>query len=484
MKMSKQPEWIHFIGICGVVTSGLAVMFKYGGAKITGSDKGFFPPVSSYLEKYDIPIAVGYKKERLTDEDGNHPDLVIVQGLKSDKNEEYREALRLGVTIKSFPQILAEYVITDESIVVAGTYGKTTITAALVDIFGKSKIETSYMFGGITPDMKETARSKTETTEYSIVEGDEYLTSLNDKTSKFFYYKSKYLIVNSCQWEHPDLFPTEDSYVENFGKLVESLPENGLLIANANDKNVVKISSKAKCKVTYYSADKENAHVKPLWYLESNSQPLPTFVRLDEDIASLEIIPYERKVIGEFNEENLLAAAVLAYELGIKKERIQEAIAEFQGIKRRLEIKYQREDFIIIDDFGSSPPKAQGSLKALREDYPESEIYVVFEPNTGNRTKASIETYAGAFDNVDEIIFPRFTRLPKTELHRFNEQELSDNLKKYYANITVVPDDEVLLKLLVKHIEIGSDKHKIIIFMGSHGFRGMIDKLTKYFLID
>lgn len=482
--MKKLPEWIHFIGICGVVTSGLAVMFKYRGVKITGSDKGFFPPVSLYLEKYDIPIAIGYKKERLTDEDGNHPDLVIVQGLKGDKNEEYLEAKQLGIEIQSFPHILSEYVITDESIVVAGTYGKTTITAALVDIFEKNKDEISYMFGGITPDMKETAKAKSQTTKYSIVEGDEYLTSLTDKTSKFFYYSPKYLVINSCQWEHPDIFPTEKSYIENFTQLVKQIPANGIIFANANDKNVVDISQKAVCKVIYYSANKDKAYIKPLWYLERISKPLPTFVRLDEDIASLEIIPYERKVIGEFNEENLLAAAVLSYELGIRKERIQEAIADFQGIKRRLEIKYQQKEFIIIDDFGSSPPKAQGSLKALREDYPESEIYVVFEPNTGNRTEAAIPTYSGAFDKVDEIIFPRFTRLPKTQLHRLNEQELADKLKSYYSNITVVPEDDILLKMLIKHIELGSNKHKIIIFMGSHGFRGMIDKLTKYFLID
>lgn len=481
--MKKLPEWVHFVGICGVVTSGLAVMFKYNGVKITGSDKGFFPPISTYLEKYDIQIAIGYKAERLTDEDGKHPDLVIVQGLKGEKNLEYQEALRLGIPIKSYPSVLSEYVITNESIVVAGTYGKTTITAALVSMFEKAKIEISYMYGGVSPEMKETTKAQTQNTKYSIVEGDEYLTSLSDKTSKFFYYNPKYLIINSCQWEHPDLFPTQAEYIANFKKLIDVIPQNGIIIANANDKNVVEITQNANCRVIYYSANKDNAYIQAHWYLENTSKPLPTFVKLDRDIADLEIIPYERKIIGEFNEENLLASTALAYEFGIKKERIQEAISEFKGIKRRLEIKYQNQNFIIIDDFGSSPPKARGSIKALKGDYPDSEIYVIFEPNTGNRTEASLATYENAFEDVDEIIFPRFTRLPKTGLYRFNEQELSDRLKQYYSNITVVPDDGVLLKLLVKYIELGPDKHKIIIFMGSHGFRGMIDNLVKYFSI-
>lgn len=481
--MNKLPSWIHVIGICGVVTSGLSVMFKYRGVKVTGSDKGFFPPVSDYLEKYDIPIAIGYKKERLTDEDGNHPDLVIVQGLKGDKNPEFQEAVRLGIPIKTFPEILSEYVITDESIVIAGTYGKTTITSAMVDIFEKNKTDISYMFGGITPAMKETAKSKDPHTQFSVVEGDEYLTSLVDRTSKFFYYKPKYLLINSCKWEHPDLFPTEESYVDNFKSLVKKIPQDGLLIANANDKNVAEIAANATCKVIFYSVDKTNSYAEPTWYLEKNSKPLPSFVRMDSEITSLEIIPYVRKIIGEFNEENLLAAAVLTYELGVKKERIQEAIEEFQGIKRRLEIKHKQDDFVIIDDFGSSPPKAEGSLKALREDYPESEIYMVFEPNTGNRTAASIPTYHKAFKSVDEIIFPRFTKLPKTELHRLSEMELAEELKQYYDNITVITDDDILVKTLVKQLELGSDKHKIIVFMGSHGFRGMIDKLTKYFTL-
>ena len=481
--MNNYPKWVHIIGICGVVTSGLAVMFKYKGVKVTGSDKGFYPPVNLYLEKYDIPVGVGYNKARLTDEDGNHPDLVIMQGLKSDKNPEVQEAMRHNLTIENFPNILKQYVLNKNSIVVAGTYGKTTITSALVDMFLKAKRPVSYMFGGLTPDMKETIIPNEPTTEYSIVEGDEYMVSLENPVSKFTYYKPKYLILNSCQWEHPDMFKSEKEYVDNFRNLILKIPSNGIIVANANDKNVVDICKDAKSKVVFYSANKEKSFVTPNWYLEKQSKPLPTFVKVNHDISELEIIPYERKIIGEFNEENLLAASVLAYELGIKKERIQEAIEEYKGIKRRLEIKFERKDLIVIDDFGSSPPKAAGSINALREDYPDSDIYVVFEPNTGNRTMQSIETYKNAFDNVDELIFPRFTRLPKTELKRMNETELAYELKKFIPSITVIQEDDTLLKVLVKYADLSTKKHKIIVFMGSHGFRGMIDKLIQYFNI-
>jgi UDP-N-acetylmuramate: L-alanyl-gamma-D-glutamyl-meso-diaminopimelate ligase len=481
--MKEKPNWVHIIGICGVVTSGLAVMFKYEGSKVTGSDKGFFPPISKFLEKYDIPIGIGYKANRLTDEDGKHPDLIIIQGLKSDKNIEYKEAKKLGLKIKTFPEILSEYVISKDSIVIAGTYGKTTISAVLVEIMKNANIDISYMYGGLNVNMDQTIMAKKENTRFSIVEGDEYMTSLDDTTSKFFHYRTKYLIFHSCQWEHPDMFPTEKSYVDNFRKYIDTMPEEGMIVANANDKNVVDVVKDANCRVIYYSANKLKAFTIPDWYLEKTSKPLPTFIKFKDDPTNLEIIPYERKIIGEFNEENFLAGSVLAHEIGVRKEYIQNTISEFKGIKRRLEIKIHTEKFLIIDDFGSSPPKAQGSLQALRSDYPDSKIIAIFEPNTGNRTKASIPTYKDAFKMADEIIFPRFTKLPNIETKRFNAEELIDSLKEYYDNITYVGDDDVLVNLLVKEIELGKDVHKVIVFMGSHGFRGMIEKLNTYFSI-
>jgi UDP-N-acetylmuramate: L-alanyl-gamma-D-glutamyl-meso-diaminopimelate ligase len=481
--MNEKPNWVHIIGICGVVTSGLAVMFKYEGSKVTGSDKGFFPPISKFLEKYDIPIGIGYKANRLTDEDGKHPDLVIIQGLKSDKNIEYKEAKKLGLSIKTFPEILSEYVISKDSIVIAGTYGKTTISAVLVEIMKNANIDISYMYGGLNVNMDQTIMAKKDNTRFSIVEGDEYMTSLDDNSSKFFHYHTKYLIFHSCQWEHPDMFPTEKAYVDNFRNYIKTIPEEGMIVANANDKNVVDVVKDANCRVIYYSANKLKAFTIPDWYLEKTSKPLPTFIRFKDDPSHLEIIPYERKIIGEFNEENFLAGSVLAHEIGVRKEHIQNTISEFKGIKRRLEIKIQNEKFLIIDDFGSSPPKAQGSLQALRSDYPDSKIIAIFEPNTGNRTSASIPTYKDAFEMADEVIFPRFTKLPNIETKRFNAEELIDSLKEYYDNITYVGDDDVLINLLVKEIELGEDLHKVIVFMGSHGFRGMIEKLNTYFSI-
>ncbi len=468
-------KWVHIIGICGVVTSGLAVMYKNLGWKVTGSDKGFFPPVSDYLAKYDIEIGLGYNPQRLTDEEGLHPDIVILQGVKSEDNAETKEARRLSLNVKYFTEIVSDLVLVDNSIVVTGTYGKTTITALIVEILKNAGIDISYMFGGLPLQMTPTIKAAQKHTRYSVVEGDEYLTSLDDKTSKFFYYRPKILLLNSCKWEHPDLFSSEEAYVENFQNLIKKIPKEGLIIANANDKNVVKVCRNAKSKVVYYSQNREKSYIRPQWYLENESRPLKTLIRIDENGMPLEIIPYEKKILGDFNDENILAASVLTYELGVKKERIQESIYDFDGIKRRLEIRYTSNKATIIDDFGSSPPKAKGSLSSIRMAFPKSKIVAIFEPNTGNRTKAAIPTYTGCFQYADSLIFPRFTKLPKTKLERLDETQLARELPEV-QQLEVITDDDKLIHSLYEQILQG-DEHIVVVFLGSHGFRGIIESL-------
>ncbi|MCA9383734.1 hypothetical protein KC909_05180 [Candidatus Dojkabacteria bacterium] len=473
--MSDKKKWVHIIGISGVTTSGVAKMFLDLGWKVTGSDKGFFPPVSTFLEKNNLEIAPGYKAERLHDGE-QIPDLVVAQGVKGNTNPEYVEAEKLGVRIINYPQVLSEYVIhPHNSIVVTGTYGKTTINSMLIKIFQQAEKEISYMVGGFTTNFDQTVKAKQDNTEYSIVEGDEYLVSLEETTSKFFKYSAKYLIVNAVKWDHPDMFPTEEEYILNFEKLVKDVPADGLIVANANDENTVRVTKLARCKVIYYSIDIEKAFVKPQWYLIKESKPLPTIVR-DPEQNVAEIIPYEKQIIGDFNEENILAASVLSYELGIRKERIQEAIADFKGIKRRLEKRYENEKAIIVDDFGSSPPKAIGTLNAIKDDFPDWKIIAIFEPNTGNRTQQSLELYDNAFEKADKLILPRFTKLPSTDQERFNADDLATYLENKNVFVTYIPNDSELVEYLTQ--EAKQDEKTIIVFMGSHSFRRMIDKLV------
>jgi UDP-N-acetylmuramate: L-alanyl-gamma-D-glutamyl-meso-diaminopimelate ligase len=472
-------KWIHIIGISGVATSAVAVMFKNLGWKVTGSDKAFFPPASEYLQANSIEILVGFKEEHLYDAKGDLPDLVIYQGMKGENNPEITFAREKGLKLTTYAESLVEYIIhPEQSIVVAGTYGKTTITAAITKMLLQADKKISYMFGGVPQDMPFNALGKDVETQYSVIEGDEYMISLDQPTSKFFLYKAKYLVLNAISWEHLDLFKTEDEYIANFRKLVKTLPVDGFIVANANDKNVVNVVSQSPCKVIYYSINEKDALIEPEWLLVKDSKPLPCFMRKMTADKPLEIVPYERKIIGEFNEENLLAAAVLVSELGVKKERIQEAIREFKGVRRRLEVRAEFKNLMIVDDLGSSPPKANGTIKAIREDYPLAKIVAVLEPNAGNRVNSALPLFKGIFDQIEELIIPRFSRLPKSAtLSRFDEQGLLAVMKEDGVNAQLIIDDDQLVNALIDFYRKFQDQQVIILFMSSHSLRGMIENL-------
>lgn len=466
-----QNKWIHIIGIAGVTTSAVALMYKNLGWKVTGSDKGFYPPISDFLKTHKIDFKPNYKADRLTDANGNHPTFVLMQGLKGDSNPEVIEAKKLNIQIVNYTDIIAEHVINkDNSIVVAGTYGKTTTTSLLVNIFLAANQNISWMFGGISSNSILPIKSKTDKTKYSIVEGDEYIISLQDRNPKFSKYQPTHLLLTSCKWDHTDIYKSENEYLEVFASLIRQLPEHGLLVVNANDKNCVKLAKESSNKKVYYSSNLSESHIKPDWYLLKESKPLMTLVKQTD---TTEIIPFQTTVLGKFNLENILAATALSSTLGVRKEYIQQGLEDFKGIKRRLEKVYEDAKCVLIDDFASSPAKVIGSLSAIKQEYPSSKILVIYEPNTGSRTTEAISTYKDAFILADKVIFPRFTKLPASDLKHIDEDDLARQLKNYGNDIQVIPDDETLLKFISEY-KSNNKNHTVIAFMGSHGFRNMI----------
>lgn len=468
-------QWVHIIGICGITTSGVAVMFKNMGWKVTGSDKGFFPPVSDYLKKYQIEITPGFKLERLH-QDKRHPDLVVIQGTKSDKNEEYKEALRLKLNIMPYAQVLKEYVVCENSVVIVGSFGKTTITSILVNIFKTANIDISYMYGGLDPDYSANVVAKTDKTRFSIIEGDEYLTSFNDRSSKFFHYKPKYLLINGIEYDHVDLFSTFTDYLNNFKKLIAQVPEDGFIIANIDDQNVQKALIGARCKVIGFSC-KQNLQLKPDWYLLRESKPLPTIIKnIKTSTDELVIIPFERKIIGNYNDINMLAAAVMAHSLGIKPTAIQKGLNTYSGIQRRLQIKASYLNWLIIDDFGSTPAKAEAAIKTIKSEYPQHKLIAVFEPNSGNRDYKALTLFKKTFALSDLVIIPKFTLIPKSASKKYSENELWEYINDNGNKAEYLPVDTDVITAL--KLALNQNKKSIILFLGSHSFRGMINKIV------
>lgn len=454
--MKKFP-WVHFTGIAGVATGQLAVEYKKNGWLVSGSDKGLFPPMSTHIENNGINIEIGYKSEHLeveyyhnkykgdwTKREYKYPDLIVYQGAKGTKNEEYISAVNNNIPIKNYPEILQGNVLLKESsIVVSGTYGKTTTTAMLAHTLTQSNVDVSFMFGGLNDNLKNGVRFKNQNTKYSIIEGDEYIISTENRISKFFLYSPKYLILTSAQWDHSDIFATKDDYLENFAKLVGMVPKDGVIIYNGKDENVLKLVRKANCEIINYS---------------------------NEPIEMLKL-----SVLGEYNIENAKAVISLLKYLGIDEDKIFEGLKSFSGIQRRLEIKYKNQDDlqIIIDDFGASPSKANSALDSIAKVYPEHKIVAIFEPNLGSRTKEILGEYKTTFakrnSNLLSVFLPRFTKVQGEFL---TNQDLADYLKEQNVDVYAIDEDDEILKRLTKEL---NQPKTIIIFLGSHGFRGMID---------
>ncbi len=469
-------KWVHFIGIAGVTTAGLAKSFKDLGYLVTGSDKGFYPPVKDFLEKNNIQISLGYKPERL-EVNGVHPDLVVIQGTKGDKNAEYIKAKELNLNIKTYPEVLKDYcVLYDSSIVVAGSYGKSTITAILVNIFKTNNTPISYMFGGFDMYLNDNVKFKDHFTKYSVVEGDEYLTSLENTQSKFFYYSPKYLILNGIEWDHQDLFPTFELYLNNFKKLIETIPENGLIVANYDNENVRTVVENAKAKVVFVSS-KFSFDNTAKWKLILDSTPKKVLFRSKDELKDNLMIPFKEQIVGEFNNMNILLAAAMAFELGVTQSSIQTGIETYTGLKRRLEVRYTKNDNYIIDDFGSTVGKAKFAIEAVQKDFPKHTIHLIFDPSSGNRSRISLNEYGKVFESVKPTIeLAKFSIIPDKDDQKFSEEEFANKLESFGLKVNKYANDIDCVNSLK---DVFKEQGKVILFLGSHSFRGMISNLIK-----
>jgi len=452
---------VHLIGMCGVTMAPLGKMFLDLGWKVSGSDAGIFPPMSDYLKQFPkINFYPGFHPEKV----GN-PDLVVVGNFIGPNNPEVQYVIKKNIPRKSFPEVLQEFVIKENSIVVVGTYGKTTIAALLALILEKAGKNPSYMSGGILKNFPDGIRSTNSN--WSVVEGDEYFADRWSNKSKFFYYHPKYLVLTSVKWDHMDVFKTEEIYIDNFKNLISTMPADGFIVANRKGTNVARALENAPCKVMWYER------------LEPEARTIENGVALfritDETGESREC---KTRIIGDHMLENIIAAATLAREIGIEIDTIAEAINTFEGIRRRLEIrgKTQNEAYV-IDDLAHSPTKANASLDALKTWYPNSKVFAVFEPNVGARTPESLPSYDNAFDSADEVIIPRLSNVKTVENEeRLDGKELSEYLQTHSRDnlgITLIEDDEKLIARLKEKPK----KDDIVVFLGSHGFRGMIEAL-------
>lgn len=449
---------IHFIGICGVGMSALAILWQKKGWKVTGSDVGFYPPISTHLNEHKIFYYPGWHVEKM-----GTPDLVVVGNVAGSENPELKYVLENNIPHVSYPELIAQNLIKENSIVCAGTFGKTTTTAMLAFVLKEANLDPAYMFGGLANSLELSADDLGG--EYSVIEGDEYKTSRSDLRAKFFSYHPTHLLLTGIKWDHADVYPTEQSYLDAFKKLVASIPENGLILACTDDENIKKIIQEVKAPVVTYGKEKSN-------YIYTDIVQSKNGV--DFTIENFgEAYNISSPMLGDFTAKNICGVFIMAKELGIEPDRIIEAIKKFQGIKRRLEKRGQTKlGADVYDDIAHSPAKAQAILTTLKNIY-TGKIYAIFEPNTGNRQAESLADYDNKFNYADEVIIPRLTKV-KTP-GSIEGEKLSKIIAKTHPQVKYLEKDEDL----INYLNTTAKADDVVVFMGSHSFRGMIESILR-----
>lgn len=469
---------IHFIGICGVAMSALAISFKEQGWKVTGSDAGFYPPISTHLEENHVDFYAGWHPEKM-----GKPDIVCVGNVVSSFNPEWVYIKENQIPYKSYPEIIGEYFVKPESIVCAGTYGKTTSTALLTWVFLNSGKNPSYMFGGLSQN-KLPAAHLTDS-QWSILEGDEYKSARWDLRPKFAHYETKHLLLTAVIWDHADIYKTEKDYRNAFQKLADGIPEDGTLVVSERVDNI-KLPTNPPLPRPLQKAGTASGELRrSLITYGKNGGCEYSYGKIEQNTSGLNFVikhgSEEFKIfspcLGEYMADNITGCFALAVELGLEPNQIIESIKTFVGMKRRLE-KRLSGPVTVIDDIAHSPAKAQSLLKTLRQIYHEQKIIAVFEPNTGNRRQEAIPGYDGAFSEADEVVIPRLTKIKKddnTKTRPLTGEELTTIISQTQPNVTYIDEDTEV----VRYLRESAGANSVIAFLGSHGFRGMIEEMVK-----
>ncbi len=469
----KLPNKLHVIGICGVATSAVAIAFHKRGVIVTGSDKGFYPPVSTELESQGIKFYSGWHPEKMFDGKFDRDSIIIVGTASGSNNPELNFAKEHNIPTYSFPEIIGEYFANQRSLVCVGTWGKTSSTALLSYILDYADLNPTYMFGGVSLSHPSSARLTDS--KYSVFEGDEYKSSPTDKRAKFFHYKATDLLLTAVSWDHADLYPTEKDYFEAFSKLIDGLPQNGTVTACTDRPETIQILKDFKGKVIPYGRQLPIDKTKPNYFAYKNlSQNIDGInFTISHDSIDYKI---HSSLIGLYQAENITGCFAMAYNLGIQPTKIIEAISSFKGLKRRMEKRLEGQ-VSIIDDIAHSPEKAYSVISTLKSVY-SGQVYVVFEPNIGGRSRESIAKYDNAFSGADRVIIPRLTKLKVSE--NSSEQpmegdELAKTISKTHPNTRYISNDDELVSFLNQNTKPGD----VIAFLGSHGFRSMIEETIK-----
>jgi UDP-N-acetylmuramate: L-alanyl-gamma-D-glutamyl-meso-diaminopimelate ligase len=389
---------VHFIAIGGAAMHNLALALHNKGYKVTGSDDTIFEPSKSRLEaKGLLPDAFGWYPEKIT---SDLEAIVLGMHAKAD-NPELLKAQELGVKIYSYPEFLYEQAKNKTRVVIGGSHGKTTITSMILHVMHYHNRDVDYMVGAQLEGFDVMVKL-TEENDFMVLEGDEYLSSPIDMRPKFHLYKPNIALLSGIAWDHINVFPTYENYVEQFSIFVDSIVRGGSINYNEEDpevKRVVEASENQIRKIAYKTPEYTVEDGETL--LETPEGPMPI------------------EVFGAHNLNNLAGAKWICQHMGIDEDDFYEAISTFKGASKRLEKIAESKTSVAYKDFAHSPSKVEATTKAVKEQYRDRTLVACLELHTYSSLNAEfLKEYKGALDAADvAVVFysPHAVEIKKLE---------------------------------------------------------------------
>ena len=375
---------IHFIAIGGSAMHNLAIALHNKGYQVTGSDDTIHDPSKSRLEKRGLlPKEFGWFPEKIT----QHLDVIILGMHAKKDNPELLQAQEMGLKIYSYPEFLFEQSKDKTRVVIGGSHGKTTITSMILHVLAYNDREVDYMVGAQLEGF-ETMVHLTKENEFIVLEGDEYLSSPIDRRPKFHLYKPNIALLSGIAWDHINVFPTFDGYIEQFRIFTDSLTNGGIMVYNEEDTILKEVVESSEHTIKKY------AYSTPSHIIENGI----TFIDTPDGQMPLEIF-------GDHNLQNLAGAKWICQHMGIDEEDFYEAIASFKGASKRLEKIAESQETVIFKDFAHSPSKVKATTEAVKRQYPQRDLIACLELHTYSSLNTEfLQEYNGALDKADKAV--------------------------------------------------------------------------------
>jgi UDP-N-acetylmuramate: L-alanyl-gamma-D-glutamyl-meso-diaminopimelate ligase len=449
--------------------ASLAGMLQARGHYVTGSDQNVYPPMSTMLQSLGIKVSLGFKREHLNPP----PDCVVVGNAIPRGNPEVEETLNRKLLYRSQAEVVKEEFIRGRhSLAIAGTHGKTTTTSIAAWVMDQGGLDPTFLIGGVAQNFG--ASFRVTDSDYFIIEADEYDTAYFDKGPKFMHYLPELAIVNNIEFDHADIYRDLDAVKLAFRRFMNLVPENGRLIAGWDSPHVRAVVESFGERL-FTRLETFGTHQSAKWQLR-NPQFGEGLTRFEVYCDDQPWEGFQTPLLGEFNLLNCLAVIVAADAWGVSKENIWRALASFQNVKRRAEVRGEERGVVVIDDFAHHPTAVRETLRALRARYKDRRLIAVFEPRSwSSRLAVFQQDYADAFAAADYVVIAAvFDSQKVTEKGRaLNTEELIDAISQQGKPAFALPKADEIVGHIVPELRSGD----VVAIMSNGGFGGIHEKI-------